>query len=309
MSRIVVGGASGALGSLIVDRLLDKVDPSSLVLLSRTPEKLARHAEFGATVLFADHDDRSSLEKAYDGADAAMVISGLDIGRRMDQHRNVVEAANAAKVPHVVYTSVSGIHPKNDTPSSIEHRQTEALFRDGGIGYTFLRSACYAEIFLINAAMAYEYGAWLHARAPGPNRLAPISRDDLAASAAACLLGGETHVGATYEITGPELISMQQLAQTIGEEFGRPMPYHEVARDERYRQFDDAGVPRNFGPTDPPHPHTHYYSSDEIVIFELAVSAGLHGVLTDHVEYLTGRAPKDFRSVMRQHAAAHPLSA
>lgn len=299
MPRIVVSGASGNLGRKITAELRAQLPPGQLAVTTRTPDRLAALAAQGVVVHAANYRDRTSLEAAYRGADALMLISGLDVTHRVPEHRNAIEAAKRAGVRHIVYTSVAGIHPRNPTLSASDHIVTEADLRACGLGYTILRDATYAEVFpTVAAAPALRSGRFHHVR--GNGRFAPVSRRDIARCAARCLLEPDLHRGATYEISGPELLTFRQVVALMSTNFGVPIEYIECTVEERYAQLDAMGVPRRYTEGMATHADAHLWCSEEMITAEVAFEAGYHAILTDHVEFITGRKPHTLQEVFDQ---------
>ena len=187
---IVVTGASGQLGRLVVEELLDRVPPSDLVLVSRRPEFLAEFTARGAVARGGDFDDPASLAGAFAGAGTVLVIStGLDsLGRRVDQHRAAIDAAAAAGARRVVYTSISNPVPDNPQRTvAQENRATEELLQASGLEWTILRNGTFAEVQVPPGSLAVEHGR-IYTNA-GDGRMTPVSRRDCAAAAAASPVG------------------------------------------------------------------------------------------------------------------------
>jgi NAD(P)H dehydrogenase (quinone) len=290
MSRIVVSGASGDLARRITTGLLEDVAPGDLTLVTRTPRNLDARRSQGVRVCGGSFNDPEALRTAYHGADTLMLISGLDVTHRVPEHRNAIAAARDAGIRHIVYTSVAGIHPRNPTLSASDHIVTEADLRGSGLDFTVLRNATYAEVFpTIAAAPALRDGRWHHLQ--GNGRLAPVSKRDIAACAAACLLDPSAHAGAVYEITGPELVTFRQIATLTARVYGTPIEYVAQTVEERYAFFDALGVPRRYSDSMSAHPDAHLWCSEEMVTAEIAFERGFHAILTDHVEYITGKKP------------------
>jgi NAD(P)H dehydrogenase (quinone) len=171
---IAITGASGNLGRAVTARL----DPADVVLLTRTPENLqgARRADF---------DDPDSLTEAFAGVDRLLLISAHDLARREGQHKAAIDAAKAAGVSHVVYTSV--VNPTEDNPAMVvpSHRATEEALRASGLAWTFLRNNIYADFQGPVVAQARESGRLF--TSVGGGRIAFVAREDCAAAAAAVL--------------------------------------------------------------------------------------------------------------------------
>src|SRR5438067_1524280 len=155
---IVVTGATGHLGRLIVESLLRRGVPADgIVAVGRDVTKIADLGDRGVVVRHADYDDPDSLRSAFAGAEKLMFVSGSEVGRRVAQHRNVVAAATAAGVGLVVYTSI----PKADTVGmrlADEHRVTEQEIIANGLPYVFLRNSWYLENYTAQLPSYLEHG-------------------------------------------------------------------------------------------------------------------------------------------------------
>ncbi|XVQ09654.1 SDR family oxidoreductase [Spirillospora sp. CA-255316] len=299
MGRIVISGASGDLGRRVTDLLLEADPDVELTLVTRTPQKLDQYAERGISVRPGDYQHPDRLEAAYAGAETLFLISGLNLGRRVSEHRNAIAAAQRAGIRHVVYTSVGGVQPTNPALSAQDHYQSELDLQASGLAYTFLRNALYAEI-VSNILVAPAAASGVMAQATGDGYLAPVAKADIARSAAVCLLRPEQHAGAVYEITGPELLHFDQIAAIGSEVHGTPIKYIRVSADERLAFYDSIGIPRTYDPTMPPSADGHMWASDELVSADVAIAEGYQAVLSHHVKQLTGREPEPLRSVMER---------
>jgi len=296
MNRIVVSGASGDLGRRITDLLLQEISPEQLTLTTRSPQKLTERVQKGVAVFQANYRDRDALERAYRGGDVLMLISGLDVTHRVPEHRNAINAAKAAGIKHVVYTSVAGIHPRNPTLSASDHIITEADLRASGLDFTVLRNATYAEVLPeIVVGTAVRTGKWYQVQ--GAGRLAPVSKTDVARCASRILQDPGFHAGAVYEISGPELLTFRQIVAIASKSTGTPIEYIEVTPEQRFEIWDALGVPRKYSDTMAAHPDAHMWASEELVSAEVAFGQGFHGILTDHVSFITGRQPRPLAEV------------
>jgi NAD(P)H dehydrogenase (quinone) len=300
--KIAITGASGQFGRSAAELLMRTIGPERLILVTRSPGKLADFAARGAQVRAADFNAPESVVDALKGAARMLMISTDSVGgKRLAQHRSAIDAARAARVEHVVYTSFVGAVPGNPCISSQEHVATEAMLRASGMAWTFLRDSQYSEALVQFAAPgALMSGQWLSAA--GEGRLAMVSREDCIASAAAAV-GRPGHENATYNITGPELLTFRDCAAMAAEFGGRPVNYQVCDDEEKLAFFDALGVPRRIEGDQPiagPIP----WPSEEMVSFERAIREGFFDVLSDDVESLTGRKPRSLRQVFEQHAAA-----
>jgi NAD(P)H dehydrogenase (quinone) len=236
---IVVTGATGQLGRLIVQHLIaDGVAPGEIVATGRRVERLADLSEQGVRVVESDYSRPETLVEAFTGATTLMLVSGSEVGQRTPQHRNAIEAAKTAGVQRIVYTSV--LHADRSTlPVAPEHVETEALLRDSGLAITLLRNGWYTENYLGDLAQAAQSGAIV--AAVGDGRVASAARDDYAA-AAAKVLSTEGHEGAVYELTGDTAWTFDELAAAATEVLGRPVEYRSVTIDEHRAALEAAGL-------------------------------------------------------------------
>jgi NAD(P)H dehydrogenase (quinone) len=303
MNKIAISGASGDLGRRVSEILLSRMNPQDVTLVSRHPENRADAAKRGARVVAGDYRNPDSLLSAYEGNDVLMVISGHAVAKRIPEHRNAIAAAKKVGVRHIVYTSVAGIHPRNPTISAGDHIVTERDLHDSGLGYTSLRNQTYSELFTPMAQSALESGVWLQVGDKG--RVAPVSKDDIALCAAACLLEPEKHSRVTYEITGPQLLSFRDIADMFSRLYQVPIGYKIISPAQMYEAFDAWGIPRGFN-EDTDHPAAAY-GSDEIVSAYTAFDQGFHAVLSHHVEFITGKQPVSLGEIMAK--AKQALSA
>jgi NAD(P)H dehydrogenase (quinone) len=296
MTKYVISGASGSIGGKITQLLLEKIPAEDLTLTTRTPEMLDAFKRSGVAVYPGDYNDLGALERAYAGCDVLMLISSLAVTKRVPEHRNAINAAKKAGIKHIVYTSTAGIHPQNPTLSASDHIVTEDDLRRCGMGYTIMRNACYAEVFPTVAAQpVLRSGEWVQVE--GYGKLAPISKNDIARTAVACLLAPARHNGAVYEITGPDLLSFREIAVMASEVYGVPIRYVPVTVDARYAMLDAMGVPRTYAEGMEGHPDAHLWCSEEMVSADIAFQSGYHAILTHHVEFITGEKPATLRAV------------
>lgn len=299
MNRIVICGASGDLGRRVTKLLLKEASGIELTLVTRTPEKLADLAAEGVRVLRGDYQNPDSLDAAYSGADTLFLISGLNLGRRVPEHRNAIAAARRSLIRHVVYTSVGGVQPNNPALSAKDHYQTELDLRASGLEYTFLRNALYSEI-VSNILVAPAAAAGRLEMAAGSGYIAPVAKGDIARSAAAVLRQPERHAGAVYEITGPDLLSFEDITRIGSEVYGAPITYAPVTPEARLAYFDSVGIPRTYDPNMSASPDGHMWASDELVTADMAVAQGYQAVLSHHVRQITGQEPEPLRAVMER---------
>jgi NAD(P)H dehydrogenase (quinone) len=230
---IVVTGATGHFGRLVVESLLAKGVPAAeIVATGRHVEKIA---DLGVTVKKAPYEDPETLEAVFAGADKVLFVSGSEVGQRIEQHRNVVQAAKAAGVGLVVYTSA----PKADTTDmklAAEHLATERMLAESGVPHTILRNSWYIENYNLEQAIAHGlFGA------AGEGRISGATRADYAEAAASALVG-EGHEGKVYELGG-EAFTLPELAAAISRQSGTEVTYTDLG-EEKYAEFlAGVGVP------------------------------------------------------------------
>ncbi|OUC90658.1 NAD(P)H-binding protein [Streptosporangium minutum] len=226
---IVVSAASGALGRLVVDRLLTRVPAGEVVAAVRDPGAAADLAARGVQVRRGDYDDPASLREAFGGADRLLLISSpeLDPARRLAQHLAALDAAGVAGVGALAYTSFLGAE-SDGTGVTEAHHATEKAILAGGLPYTMLRHPYYSEAFL-NPGLRAAVASGELTDATGGRGLNTASRADLA-EAAANVLTGDGHLGRGYDFTGP-LWTYPQLARTLTEVSGVPVAHREGPDD------------------------------------------------------------------------------
>jgi len=239
---IVVTGATGQLGRLVVERLLAEVPAESIAAVVRDKEKAAPLAARGVEIRVADYDRPETSSTRSPARKAPASVSGDQVGRRIPQHTAVIDAAKAAGVAQLAYTGVLG-GPDADFQLAAEHKETERLILDSGLPYTFLRNGWYTENYTANLAPVLEHGAVV-ANA-GEGRIASATRGDYAAAAAA-VLTGEGHIGATYELSGDTAWSLAEYAAVVSEATGREIAYKNVPAATHQEILVGAGLPEPF---------------------------------------------------------------
>ena len=209
--RIIISGASGQLGDAAVKDLLARGVPAqNLILCSRTPDSLAQYAKLGAVTRFGDFSQPDSLAAAFAGGTRMLLISiGGGAGPRPVAHGHAIDAAKAAGVRQIAYTSWLGISKGDTQGLAVDHIATENLLRNSGVAYTFLRNSLYMEILLPQAVKMLADGK---AVVPAAEvRVGYVSRGDCAAAAAA-VLSTPGHDNKSYDITGPALVGVADIA-------------------------------------------------------------------------------------------------
>ncbi len=212
--KIVVSGASGHLGQLVVKGLIARgIPPRNLILVSRSPDSLAEYAKQGASVRFGDFERPESLPAAYAGGTRMLLISiGRSAVPRPEAHRRAIEAAKAAGVKQIAYTSWIALSNGDTSGLGADHSKTEEILKKSGVAYTFLRNSIYQETLLPAASKMVADG---HAtEVPDEPKIGYVTREDCAAAAVAVLVTAG-HDYKSYNITGPELVGQREIANAV----------------------------------------------------------------------------------------------
>ncbi|MFF3310766.1 SDR family oxidoreductase [Streptomyces sp. NPDC002952] len=239
---IVVTGATGHLGSLVIDGLLEKVPAAEVAAVVRDKEKAAGLAARGVELRVADYNAPETLADAFAAGDRVLLISGSEVGRRVAQHRAVIDAAKGAGVALLAYTGVLG-GPEADFLLADEHKVTERAILDSGLPYAFLRNGWYHENYTENLAPVLEHGAVV--QSAGEGRVASASRADYAA-AAVPVLTGEGHENKAYELSGDTAWSFAEYAAELSRQTGREIGYSSVPAEVHQEILVGAGLPEQF---------------------------------------------------------------
>ena len=222
-TRVAVTGVSGSLGSLVAERVAD-LDP---VLLARDP---ARAPGWANDVRACDYSDESAVSMGLADVAVVLMVSAAETADRPAVHRTFVDAAARTGVQHIVYTSFASASSTATFTFARDHADTEEALRDSGVAYTILRNNLYADL------APYIGGESGVIRGPaGSGRLAPVARADIAEVAAAVLRSPAAHAGKTYLLTGPESMTMTELAARTAEAVGRPMRFEDESVEDAYR--------------------------------------------------------------------------
>jgi len=239
---IAVTGAAGHLGRLSIAALRARgVAPADIVAVVRDAAKAADLAADGVQVRVADYGDPAALREALTGVDKLLLVSGSEVGQRLPQHTNIVDAAKATGVTFIAYTSV--LHAAT-SPLLLagEHKATEDLLAASGIDHALLRNGWYWENYASAVGTAAATGTLVGSA--GTGRVAGAARADFA-EAAAVVLTTDGHAGAAYELGGQRL-TYPELAEVLSGLVGKPVVYQDVSKEEYATILENAGVPARF---------------------------------------------------------------
>lgn len=236
---IAVTGATGQLGRIVIDALLKKVPAAEIVAAVRTPAKAADLAALGVIVRQADYGQPETLEAAFAGVDKLLLISGSEVGQREAQHKAVIDAAKAAGVGFIAYTSL--LHADTSPLGlGVEHRATEALLKASGIPFALLRNGWYTENYAASIPPALAHHAFIGAA--GEGRIASAARQDYA-EAAAEVITRDDQAGKVYELSGDDSYTLAQFAAEIAAQSGEKVDYVNLSQADFAAALKGAGLP------------------------------------------------------------------
>lgn len=239
---IVVTGATGHLGRLVVEGLLAKVPAGRIVAAVRSPEKAADLAAKGVVVRRADYASPETLPAALEGAEKVLLVSSSEVGKRAEQHLAVVKAAKQARVPLLAYTSLLRAGTSR-MGLAAEHKATEEAIRASGLRYVLLRNGWYTENYTEHLGPVLQHGAILGSAKDG--RVAAATRADYAAAAVA-VLTTEGHAGRIYELAGDAPFTMPELAAEVSRQSGKRIVYQDMPREQYKAALLAAGLPEGY---------------------------------------------------------------
>lgn len=284
---IVITGATGQLGRHTVEALLERNVPAEdIVAAGRSVEKLADFAARGVRVQAMDYSDAGSVAAALKGARKVLLISGSEVGQRVEQHRTVIEAAKAEGVELLAYTSIANA----DTTGmklAAEHQATEAILRESGVPFVLLRNGWYLENYTDQLPGTLAQGGL--AGSAGDGKVSAASRDDYA-HAAAAVLTAENQAGRVYELGGDNAFSMADLAAEITAATGKAITYQDLPAPEYAGMLAGFGVPEAF--------------AEILADSDLGIARGDLLVSTGDLRRLIGRPATSLSEAVRTAAAA-----
>lgn len=237
--KIGITGATGQLGSLVIEHLKSKTASENIVALVRNQEKAAG---LGVESRSFDYNNPETLKQSLSGIDYLLLISSSEVGQRARQHKNVIEAAKEAGVKWIVYTSL--LHANTSSLSLAgEHLETEALLKDAGIPVTILRNGWYTENYLGSVDSALKAGAFIGSA--GEGKISSAARNDFA-EAAAVVISDPKHQGKVYELAGDESYTLSDLAKEISKQAGKEIPYNNLEEAQYAEILESVGLPTEF---------------------------------------------------------------
>jgi NAD(P)H dehydrogenase (quinone) len=276
---IALTGTTGAVGAAVLEKL--DADPASVVLIGRDASTLPTGFEHRQ----ATYGDGAAMTAALEGVDTLFFVSGRESATRLDEHRSVVQSAVDAGIHRIVYLSFLGAAPDSTFTLGRHHWYTEQAIRESGLAFTFLRDSLYQDYLPF---MMGEDGV---IRGPaGDGRLSAVARDDVAEVAATILGSGDAHDGSSYDVTGPEALTLTEIAGQIQDVAGVPVSFHNETEEEAYASRARFNAPA--------------FEVEGWVTSYQSIGVGEMALVSDDVEKVIGRPASSFREFL----AAHPES-
>ncbi|MBX2833160.1 MAG: SDR family oxidoreductase [Rhodospirillales bacterium] len=240
--KTLITGATGQLGNLVVTHLLNHLPARDIAVSVRTPAKAADLAAKGIDVRHGNFDELALMTDAFKDVETALIISGeADNATRIAQHRIAVDAAKAAGVKHLVYTSIIDPRVDADFTYSAIHLDTENYIKESGLDYTLLRNSFYADLLLAGVPHALETGNF---GAPaGDAKITYIPRNDLAEAAAAVLANPHAHTNKTYDLTGNAAVTHTEIASYIAAASGKQVTFVDLPAEVHLDILNSFGLP------------------------------------------------------------------
>lgn len=239
---IAITGATGHLGQLVINELLATHNAQDIVAVVRNPAKAQALADKGVQVREADYGNPAALAAALRGVEKLLLISSSEVGQRAAQHRNIIDAAKAAGVTLIAYTSL--LHAdRSPLGLHVEHVETENYLAQSGVPCVLLRNGWYSENYLASVPAALEHGAFIGSA--GDGKIASATRADYAA-AAAKVLSLENQAGKVYELAGDSAWTLAELAAKISAQTGKTVVYQHLSEADFAAVLQGAGLPEGF---------------------------------------------------------------
>jgi NAD(P)H dehydrogenase (quinone) len=275
--RLGVTGSTGNIGGRVA-RLLSAAGVEQRLVV-RSPDKAPSLP--GAAVVQAEYRDRAASVRALEGLDVVLMVSGSESEDRVEEHKTFVDAAAEAGVRHLVYTSFFGASPDATFLLVRDHYTTEQHIAASGMAWTFVRDNLYADFFPL---MADDQGV---IRGPaGDGRVSAVAQDDIAAAVETVLLDPVAHEGGIYSLTGPESMTLSEVAATMTRVLGRDFSYVDETLEEAYASRSSYGAPR--------------WLVDAWISTYTGIASGELEPVTGDVERLTGRSPKSLAGLLAE---------
>lgn len=272
--KIAITGATGSLGGRVAQRLADHEAPMRLIVrdTSRAPEFPQ------SEVATATYLDQAAMVRALEGIETVFFVSGFEAKDRLEQHKSAVDAFVRAGVKRVVYTSFVNAAPDATFTFARHHYHTEQYMEEAGLRFVALRDNLYMDLLPHFVTDGVILGP------AGDGKFAPVARDDIADVAAAVLLDDD-HPTARYDLTGPELLTMAEVAELLSETSGEPIRFVDETLEEAYASRAKFGAPD--------------FEVEGWVTSYYAINVGEMAVVSDAVQRIAGHPPVSFREFLK----------
>jgi NAD(P)H dehydrogenase (quinone) len=287
MSKLLITGATGNLGTAFIDELIGKKGVKNISALVRDLSKAGKLKEKGVQLIQGDYNDYNSLVTAFTGMDKLYFISGSDVLNRAMQHENIVKAAKSAKVGHIIYTSFQRKTDDKSSPIALvasAHILAEKLIRESGLTYTIMKHALYTDFVPIFMGDQVLNSGVIFLPA-GNGKTSFTLRSDMA-SAGVAVLTGEGHENKTYEISANKSYSFYDIAQILTELSGKQIKYAAPDVETFSKTLEQAGVPKD--------------AIQGTASFCLAIAQGEFDFPDNTLEKLIGRKPESLKDFLKK---------
>ena len=292
MGKIIITGVDGNFGGFVADVILGKVAPDKLVFTSPNLEKLKKYEKSGVDLRVADFNDPGQLKDAFADGEVLLLISMPFVGeRRRNAHKNAIDAAVAAGVKKIIYTSIVGSGDDNcESYEKVDHQYTENYILGTDLNYVILRDSQYCEAMVSAFEDAFDNKNGVLSNNMGDGKMAHVARNDCAL-AAACVAAGAGEDNKIYYISGLEAMSISKFLEIGSEVTGKKVTYKYISDEEMYDFFDSLGVPRYTDGEWAEAAKAFPFCSEGMVTFGKAIRLDQMSFCTNDFEILTGQKP------------------
>lgn len=297
MNKIIITGVNGNFGGFAARSIIKKVPNEKLIFTSPNKKGLEEYEEQGIETRYANFNDALQLKEAFTGGEVLLLISMPFVGeKRRNAHKNAIDAAIAAGVKKIIYTSIVGSGDDScESYEKMDHQYTENYILSSGLKYVFLRDSQYGEAMLSAFEEAYNTNGIL-ANNMGKGHMAYVSRNDCA-EAAACVAAGAGEDNKIYYISGPEALTIDEFVKIGCEVTGKKVTYSFIDDKAMYEYFDSIGVPRYTDGEWADSAKSFPFCSEGMVTFGSAIRKEQMNFCTNDFELLTGKKPISVREL------------
>lgn len=299
-TKYFITGASGPFATGVIEGLIASgINPQNLNLMSRSPKKLEKYANLGAKTFYGDFNKPETVLEAAKGAQIMLMISAHEVGFRIPQHANAIEAAKKSGIQHIVYTSYYGSDADNTALVCQDHHGTENLLKASGLKYTIMRDGFYMDT-IFNACIpnSLKSGEWVTCSNGG--KLSLASREDCFACALEVLKNPSQHENITYNITGTDTWSFQDMCDVAEEITGKKIKIINLDDQSFIDYWKSFGIPMDA--------HEQFnlggfeWCIEDMLSYERECRKGSFAIVSQDMKKLLGREPKNLREILWDNA-------